>query len=39
MKKFEMPAMDVEKLDAVDVITASGDDCTNFECGNDTGEY
>ena len=39
MKKFEMPAMDVEKLDVADVITTSGDGCASFECGNDTGEY
>ena len=39
MKKFEMPAMDVEKLDVADVITTSGDGCTNFECDNDAGEW
>ena len=41
MKKFEMPAMDVETLDVVDVITTSGSttDCVTDGCPNDAGEF
>ena len=38
MKKFEMPTLDVEKLDVEDVITTSVG-CDGFECGNDAGEF
>lgn len=37
MKKFEMPTMDVEKLDVVDVITTST--CADDQCPNDMGEF
>lgn len=33
MKKFEMPKIEVEKLNIADVIT------TSFECGDDCGAF
>lgn len=37
MKKFEVPAMDIEKVELMDVITSSG--CEEFDpaCPYDTG--
>lgn len=32
MKKFEIPTLEIEKLDVADVITASGDDVNT--CGS-----
>lgn len=43
MKKFETPAIVVEELNVMDVITASGDNSCNSEvsdlCPVDAGEF
>jgi len=37
MKKFEIPAICVEKLEIADVISTSEIVCGTFNCPNDTG--
>ena len=36
MKKFETPAVEIEKFDLADVITTSGTECENQTCENQT---
>lgn len=38
MKKFEMPAMEVEKFEIADIITTSDAGCTNDSCGGNLTE-